>query len=158
MFKCIRAAVLISALISVIGCKTPAETRPKQPAAQTSTTQLVPAQTRQLTADRKELEAMAKDYINLLAKGDFETAGLKFTGATKENNPAKSLQELWFSLIAKNGPFVKQASVQSDSRKKNIIIVTCKFEKDLVDVKIVYNEKGEVTSVSFPPRKQPGTD
>ena len=148
--------IVISVCIGLAGCKAPAAAKQKpssQPAIKSQ-----PAQPKQQVVDLKEFEAMARDYINLFVKGDFAAAASKFTGATKENMPTKSLQDLWAAILARNGQFIEQVSAKSERNKSsNIILVTCKFEKELVDIKVVYNDKKEVTSISFPPRPQPGT-
>ena len=142
--------IVISVCISLAGCKSPAAAKQKP--------SLQPAQPQQQVVDLKEFEAMAKDYINLFVKGDFAVAASKFTGATPETMPTKSLQDLWAAILARNGQFIEQVSAKSERNKSsNIILVTCKFEKELVDIKVVYNDKKEVTSISFPPRPQPGT-
>jgi len=150
MLRCI-GVIVISVCISLAGCKAPAAAKQK-PLPQ-------PAQPQQPVVDLKESEAMAKDYINLFVKGDFATAASKFTGATPETMPTKSLQDLWAAMIARNGQFIEQVSAKSERVKNsNIVLVTCKFEKELVDIKVVYNDKKEVTSISFPPRPQPDTN
>jgi len=148
--------IVISVCISLAGCKAPAEAKQKPSPQPASKSQF--AQPQQPVADLKEIEAMGKDYINLFVKGDFATAASKFTGATPETMPTKSLQELWAAILARHGQFIEQVSAKPERVKNsNIVLVTCKFEKELVDIKVVYNDKKEVTSISFPPRPQPGT-
>ena len=101
------------------------------------------------------LETQARDFVTLLAEQRFEKAVTYFDDTMKTALPAEKLKEAWNALPAQFGPFEKQL----DSRKEKIaeydvVYVTCKFQKDFCDVKVVYNNQKQITGLFFVPAKE----
>lgn len=102
--------------------------------------------------DSNSLEKMTRDFVNLLVKEDFNEAVENFDDTMKTALPVEKLKEAWNALPAQLGPFEKQL----DSRKEKIaeydvVYVTCKFQKDFCDVKVVYNNQKQISGLFFVP-------
>jgi len=66
--------------------------------------------------------------------------------------PAEKLREVWNSLIAQSGPFVEQAGTRREKiLLYDVIFVTCKFERAVLDAKVVFNDKHQVAGLFFVP-------
>ncbi len=102
------------------------------------------------------LETMAKGFVGLLVKGDYEKVVANFDGTMTKALPAEKLQEVWNSIIAQTGPFVEQLGVRKEKvLQYDIVFVTCKFEKAVLDAKVVFDSKKQITGLFFVPSKAP---
>ena len=105
--------------------------------------------------DSNSLEKMAKDFVNLLVKEDFNKAVKNFDDTMKTALPAEKLKEVWNALLAQFGPFEKQLNARSEKvLSYDVIYITCKFQKDFCDVKVVYNDQKQITGLFFVPAKE----
>ena len=112
------------------------------------------SQKSQNSDSNSSLEVMAKDFVNLLVKRDFAKAVENFDETMKKALPAEKLQETWDSLIAQTGAFKQQTGTRKEKYLQyDIVFVTCKFEKGPLDVKVVYNDKKQVSGLFFVPTK-----
>jgi hypothetical protein len=104
-----------------------------------------------------ELQVTAKKFVGLLAAGDFAAAVKGFDTAMKEALPAGRLREVWGALNAQAGPFKEQMGARAASEGTyRIVFVKCRFEKAILEAKIVFNEAKEITGLFFlPPRDAP---
>ena len=102
--------------------------------------------------DSNSLENMARDFVNLLVKEDFNEAVENFDDTMKTALPAEKLKEAWNALLAQFGPFEKQLDARSEKvLSYNVIYITCKFQKDFCDVKAGYNNKKQISGLFFVP-------
>ena len=102
------------------------------------------------------IETLAKDLVSALASGDFEKAVENFDGTMKNALPAEKLQQVWSSLIAQFGPFIGQAGIRREKiLQYDVIFVTCKFEKGILDAKVVFNSGKQVAGLFFVPSQYP---
>jgi hypothetical protein len=70
--------------------------------------------------------------------------------------PAEKLQEVWNSLIAQSGPFVEQLGTRREKiLQYDVIFVTCKFEKGVLDAKVVFDRKKQIAGLFFVPSQPP---
>lgn len=98
------------------------------------------------------IETLAKDLVSALASGDFKKATENFDGTMKNALPAEKLQEVWSSIIAQSGPFVEQAGIRREKiLQYDVIFVTCKFERGVLDAKVVFNGKQQIAGLFFVP-------
>lgn len=105
------------------------------------------------TAGAPDLTAPAKDFVGLLAKGDYASAVAKFDDTMKGVMPEVELEDAWQSLLGKVGPFQKIVGVsQKKQEGYNIVRVTCAFEKAELDVKVVYDSQKQVSGLWFVPK------
>ncbi|MGA1979939.1 MAG: DUF3887 domain-containing protein [Sedimentisphaerales bacterium] len=98
------------------------------------------------------IETLAKDLVSALASGDNKKAVENFDGTMKNALPAEKLQEVWNSLIAQSGPFVEQAGTRREKiLQYDVIFVTCKFERGVLDAKVVLDGNKRIAGLFFVP-------
>jgi hypothetical protein len=98
------------------------------------------------------LEALAKDLVSSLASGDYKKAVENFDGTMKKALPAEKLQQVWNSLIAQSGPFVEQLGTRREKiLLYDVIFVTCKFERGVLDAKVVFDGNKQIAGLFFVP-------
>jgi len=95
---------------------------------------------------------MAKELVGLLVKGDYKKATQNFDDTMKKALPAEKLQQVWSSIIAQVGPFKEQLGIRKEKiQRYDAVFVTCKFERALLDAKVVFNSKKQVAGLFFVP-------
>lgn len=103
-------------------------------------------------AETTSIEPLAKDLVSSLSSGDYKKAVENFDGTMKNALPAEKLQEVWNSLIAQSGPFVEQAGTRREKiLQYDVIFVTCKFERGVLDAKVVFDGKQQIAGLFFVP-------
>ena len=96
----------------------------------------------------------AKGFVESLVKGDYAKAFAEFDGTMKDAMPVEQIEAAWQSLLAKVGDFKKITGVrQAKEQGYDVVYVTCEFEKSQLDVKVVYNDKKEVSGLWFTPKQ-----
>ena len=99
------------------------------------------------------LTGPAKDFVGMLAQGDYAESFAKFDETMKGVMPVDTLEQAWQSLLAKTGTFEKIVGVgQRKEQGYDVVLVTCQFENTQLDVKVVYNDKKEVSGLWFQPK------
>jgi len=107
------------------------------------------------TPPRDESQA-ATEFLGLLARGQFPKAAQQFDGAMTAALPSEKLQKTWEVLVSRAGPFQQQDhSRLSQEAGYNVVYVTCKFERSLVDMKVVFNAKKQIAGLFFGPAADP---
>lgn len=92
------------------------------------------------------IEDMAGDFIKLLAEGDFSRATENFDAAMEKAAPAEKLSQIWGSLVNQYGQFNKQLDTQTKRISiYEAVVVTCEFEKMLVDLQVTFNSAGQIS-------------
>ena len=98
------------------------------------------------------IESLAKDLVDLLASGNYEKAVENFDSTMKTALPAEKLQEVWNSIIAQAGPFKEQLGARKEKiLQYDVMFVTCKFENSVLDAKVVFNQKKQISGLFFVP-------
>lgn len=98
------------------------------------------------------IETLAKDLVNSLASGDYGKAVENFDSTMKKALPAEKLQEVWNSIIAQAGPFREQLRARKEKiLQYDVMFVTCKFENSVLDAKVVFNQKKQISGLFFVP-------
>jgi len=104
---------------------------------------------KQISEDGK-LETMAKDLVDLLVKGDYEKAVTNFDDTMTKALPTDKLQEVWNTIIAQTGAFVEQLGVRKEKTLQyDVVFVTCKFERAVLDAKVVFNRENQISGLFF---------
>ena len=104
-------------------------------------------------AGAPDLTAPAKDFVEMLARGDYDGTFEQFDATMRGAMPVEQIEAAWGSLLAKTGGFNKIAGVrQAKEQGFDVVYVTCGFEKAQLDVKVVYNDKKEVSGLWFLPK------
>jgi dienelactone hydrolase len=71
-------------------------------------------------------------------------------------NPPGRLAGAWASVLKTEGSFQSIAGVRAGKVQNfDVVLFTCKFEKSLVDVEIVYQTDGKIAQIHFGPHQQP---
>jgi len=100
------------------------------------------------------IEDLAKDLVDSLASSNYKKAVENFDDTMKTVLPADKLKEVWNSLTVQSGAFVEQRDTRNEKiMGYDVIFVTCKFEKAVLDAKVVFNDKKQVAGLFFVPTK-----
>ena len=95
----------------------------------------------------------AKGFVEMLAKGDYANVFATFDAAMKDAMPEDAVSAAWESLLAQVGDFKRISGVrQVKEQGYDVVYVTCGFEKSQLDVKVVFNDKKEVSGLWFEPK------
>jgi hypothetical protein len=107
---------------------------------------------RALAPQPAAVEKQARQFVDLLAKGDFATAVASFDPTMKQRLPADKLAGSWKDLIAKAGAFRKQDGVRTAKEQGyDVAYLACEFERATLDVKVVFDQQGQVTGLWMVP-------
>jgi dienelactone hydrolase len=97
-------------------------------------------------------EERGKAFVTALEKGQFAEAAKGFDDTMKKALPGDGLQDLWKKVLSQVGAFQKQLGVRSEKAGVYVVVlVTCKFEKATLDVKVVYDKEQRVSGLNFLP-------
>lgn len=100
----------------------------------------------------EEPSALAKRFIEHLAKQDFAAGFAQFDSAMKAALPAQTLAETWKRLQSQAGTFEAQLQTRSEKQMGyDVVFVTCKFAKTKLDAKVVFESNGEIAGLFFLP-------
>lgn len=97
-------------------------------------------------------------FVDGLVKEDFAGATNRFDATMKAALSDQKLEEIWKKILDQTGPF--QVQVRTRVLKQSsydIALVTCKFERMMVDVKVVFNARQQVAGLFFLPSQAPAS-
>jgi dienelactone hydrolase len=98
------------------------------------------------------LEARARAFVAALVAGDSDAAARDFDGPMQKALPAEKLKSTWQGLLAQVGPLREVQRVRrQQSGGRDVVRVTCRFEKAALDVRLVYTAERKVTGLRFTP-------
>lgn len=101
---------------------------------------------------QNSLESKATELVNLLANEDFSNATKNFDDKMKKLLPSEKLREVWISTIKEIGLFKKQVDLKTEKLKKDtVIIISCECEKYYLDIRVFFNDQGEISGLFFVP-------
>lgn len=110
------------------------------------------------TSESQDIAALAKEFVEALAKADFSSAGRNFDRTMKTHAPASKLEEIWKSLLASHGAFQRQRAIRTEKEPPyDVAFVTCEFEKAVIDLKIVFDSKRQIAGFFLHPSAPPGS-
>ncbi len=96
----------------------------------------------------------AKDFLILLENQKFEEATGYFAPIVYNQLPANRLKDIWIQINNQVGSFEKLVRSRTETMKNwNVVYLTCKFEKSLLDLKLVFTEEDKITGIFFVPSK-----
>lgn len=105
---------------------------------------------------RDELISMAKEFVNMLEKGDYKAAVKNFDETMIKLAPPEKMKQVWEAVLNQVGEFKRQKEVRTESLPKyDIVYITCEFEKILLDVKVVFNKKKQISGQFFTQPQSP---
>lgn len=106
-----------------------------------------------MTSDAFEsLKELAQDFVSLLLKADFTSATLNFDDEMKTALTESKLQESWQNIILEAGNLL-QVEIESTMEMENyrIVVVRCQFQRNNVDVRVVFNENKQISGLNYIP-------
>ncbi len=103
-----------------------------------------------------ELVLKARHFVSALGKGDFESAVRDFDGTMLELSGPPKLAEFWERLPLSVGAFRSQGPARRDKLGSyDIVLVTCEFEKTLLDFRVVFDKEARITGFQLVPSLPP---
>ena len=105
-----------------------------------------------------ELIGSALAFVDLLVKGDFNSAVERFDETMKAASPPDKLKGAWTAITEQLGPFKQRTDArQEPAGPYQFVFVTCQFDKDTIDIKLVFNASKQIAGMFFVPAyKAPG--
>jgi pimeloyl-ACP methyl ester carboxylesterase len=101
----------------------------------------------QISAD---VEKIAQTVIEHLGRGDYSAAFSYFDSNLKVAFPEAQLKNTWEQIVSQVGLFQKSTGVRTTLQQgRRIVIITCQFEKDLLDIQLGFNDQSQVVGLSF---------
>jgi len=93
---------------------------------------------------------VAEQCVDLLAKGDFQTAVKHFDARMAQAAPPDTIAAAWKSLTDGCGAFQKRTSTRmAKEQGYDCAYVTCQFASKAMDVKIVFNPQQQISGMWF---------
>jgi len=98
------------------------------------------------------LEKRARQIVSLLAESRFNDVTRYFDSKMKSALPADKLQSVWNSVESQYGPFVEQDTVRPEQMMGyEIRYIKSKFTKGFLEVKVVFDDKQQVSGLFIIP-------
>jgi hypothetical protein len=102
-----------------------------------------------------DLEAAGRQFVELLAQGNTTQTVLRFDENMKAALPAPRLKEAWASLVAENGAYENILAARAEPiGNDTAVLVTCRFARRNLDVKVVYDAQAKVSGLWFQPTQE----
>ncbi len=99
-----------------------------------------------------DLTTLGAQFVDLLVKKDFAAAETQFDSAMKSAMPEATLRSVWEDLLTKNGPYQKQLPARVEKQDGyDVVLVTCQFQNQSLDLKVVYDSQKRVTGLWYLP-------
>ena len=106
----------------------------------------------QLVLSEEGLKKKAETFLMHLKNEEFERAFDQFNDEMKKAMPPKKLEKTWNEVVFKLGELHSLGeSGLLEEGGYQIVLQTCDFEKGRIDVKIVFDEEGEIAGLWFLP-------
>ena len=103
-----------------------------------------------ITMDDLKLEA--QDFVDQVAAGDFSAASRLFDHDMAQAFPQARLKEAWLQILGQAGAFQKISNCQAVEREGTwIVTLSCQFEKSPVDLRVVFNQSGQIAGLNYQP-------
>lgn len=103
------------------------------------------------------LTVKAREFLAALEKGDFNLAARDFDETMLKVSGPDKLETMWTKqLPAQLGAFKKQAASRRDQlHGYEIVLVTCEFDKVILDARVVFDKSGKIAGFGFVPTAPP---
>jgi uncharacterized protein len=101
------------------------------------------------------LTALAKQFVELLAKEDFANAAKNFDATMAKALPEEKMRELCTTLNKQVGAYKKQLATRTQKAGNyDAVFVTCEFERLSLDAKIVFDNQQRISGLFFLPAEK----
>jgi pimeloyl-ACP methyl ester carboxylesterase len=99
-----------------------------------------------------QLSPIAREALTELASGNVSKFYARFDETMKTALPEAKLQETWKAITAQAGDFKSQGAIRQDkSGAYDIVLITCQFDKAVLDVRLVFNAQRQLSGLFFAP-------
>jgi uncharacterized protein len=96
----------------------------------------------------------AKEFVELLKKGDFTKAVEPFTETMIKAMPADKLKETWELVNKQAGAFKEMTGTRTETKGKyELVFVGAEFEKAKLEVRVVFDTEHKIAGLGFQPPK-----
>ena len=103
-------------------------------------------------AHAQDFEAIGKGLIAALAARQFDKVEAQFDDQMRVALPLAKLPETWDSLVAQAGAFKSITATKALEKQGLVaIIMTCEFERAMLDAKVYMDSRGMVKGLFFEP-------
>lgn len=102
--------------------------------------------------DVVKLELRARKLMENLCSGNYEKASQYFDQTMKRQTTPATLKMIWESLQSRTGALKEIGDLRYETQGKyDFIYLTSIFEKQTLDLKVVFNKQAEIAGFSFVP-------
>jgi dienelactone hydrolase len=103
-----------------------------------------------------ELILKARAFLSALEKNDFQAAAEDFDGTMLKLSGPDKLAAFWKEAPVQFSPFRRQTAARRDTLGAyDIVLVTCKFEKQTLDARVVFDKDKKIAGFQFIPSLPP---
>jgi dienelactone hydrolase len=100
--------------------------------------------------------ASGQQVVQELAAQQFGKIEAQYSSKMAAANAPGVLAHAWTSVLNSAGAYQSIAGVRAGKVQNfNVVLFTCKFEKSLVDIEVVYQADGKIAGLHFGPHQQP---
>jgi dienelactone hydrolase len=139
---------LLALTLAACGDSAPTPATAPPPAA-TATSAPAGATAAPATTDRVPA---AQQFVADLHAGKFDVAENSFDATMKAQLPADKLRDIWATLELQAGAFQQVLGTRTERvQQYDVVYVTTAFEKQPIDIKVVFNAQGQVAGLFFAP-------
>jgi hypothetical protein len=94
-------------------------------------------------------------FVEQLVAGQFEGATRRLDATMRKTLPAGKLAALWHGLEQEFGGFARISNTRTENiAGYRVAFVTCDFEREVIDAKVVLSAEGEITGLFFLPMRE----
>lgn len=103
------------------------------------------------------LTVKAREFLSAMEKGDFQLAVRDFDPTMLKLSGPEKLEPMWTKqLPAQVGAFKQQGPARREQLQGyEIVLVTCSFEKTMLDARVVFDKAGKIAGLQFVPPAPP---
>ena len=101
-------------------------------------------------AKSDERTEMATTFVAHMTAGRFDKAVESFDDTMKRVLPAEKLKQVWDGVTKQYGPLQRTAETRTEAiGPYTAVFVTCKFQREPLDVKVVFTSANTITGLFF---------
>lgn len=104
-----------------------------------------------------DIEAIGRQHVQRLAAGQHGQVYVQFDDTMRSAMSEADLEQLWAGLVSQVGPLEAVVGTRVERKDQlEAVIVTCKFERGLLDVRIVLDPERKIAGLFVKPADQSG--
>ncbi len=127
-------------------------TPPQAPAASGG----APAASSSLTQPVPPSVVAARNVLQEITKGQFDAVEAQYDARMAAAQPAGHLAAAWAGVLEQMGSFDTVVGIRAGKvQMYDVVIMTCKFEKALIDAEIAFGPEGKIAGIHFMPHQVP---